>query len=120
MVRPQRSPYGHVEVIGLVWEGHHERNPNGPVFNPDQELGMVMNAFSSYGYRTSADRIPRDPHRRSGFGNHLQHRFDSIARSPVSTLVILYYQGHGSLDRRNELVLSGCVIVPSLPLQKNL
>ncbi|RYP21169.1 hypothetical protein DL767_009315 [Monosporascus sp. MG133] len=83
MVTPRRSPYKKVEVRGLVWEGHDHQKQQGLVRNADQELNMVLNAFRDYSY----------------------NRLVSYASS-TANLIILYYQGHGRIDKHGHLSLS--------------
>jgi len=106
MVPPRKSPYHRVEVRGLFWEGHNLHRQQGPVHNADQELNMVLSAFRNYGYNAKATPIPMNPQKRSGFPGFLQNKLDSFVRPPTSTLIILYYQGHGRLDKQGHLVLS--------------
>jgi hypothetical protein len=47
-----------------------------------------------------------NPGMRSGFPGFLQSRLDSFVHPERSTLIILYYQGHRSLDKSGHLVLS--------------
>jgi len=105
MVPPRPSPYRRVEVMGLVWEGHNHHRQQGPVRNADQELNMVLGAFHRYGYNVKARRIPMNPQKRSNFPSGLKNELDSFV-TPPATLIILYYQGHGSLDKQGHLVLS--------------
>jgi hypothetical protein len=104
MVAPQRSPYQRVEMRGLVWEGHNHHLQQGLVRNADQELNMVLGVFTTYGYNVKVMPIPKDPRIRSEFPVFLQNKLSSFATP--STLIILYYQGHGVLDRHGHLVLS--------------
>ena len=67
---------------------------------------MVMGAFESYGYDARVRQIPKDPGMRSGFPHYLHNRLDSFVSPLRSTLIILYYQGHGALDRHGHLILS--------------
>jgi len=106
MVPPRKSPYQRVEVRGLFWEGHNLHRQQGPVHNADQELNMVLGAFGNYGYNVKGMPIPMNPQKRSGFPGFLQNKLDSFAPSSTSALIILYYQGHGSLDKHGHLVLS--------------
>ncbi|KAI1735485.1 hypothetical protein F4680DRAFT_306256 [Xylaria scruposa] len=106
MVRPQRSPYSRVVVRGIFWEGHNQYHRGGLVFNAEQELHMVLNAFQSYGYNVRQMPIPQDPRRRSGFPDFLKDRLVNFASSSPRTLIVLYYQGHGALDRHGHLLLS--------------
>lgn len=104
-MRPRTSPYHRVEVRGLFWENHNHHLGQGPVRNANQELNMVLGAFDEYGYNVKSINIPRDPRSRSGFPSWLQDKLDRLARSSGSTLIILYYQGHGAM-RGGDLVLS--------------
>ncbi|KAI3321469.1 hypothetical protein HD806DRAFT_502659 [Xylariaceae sp. AK1471] len=104
-MRPRRSPYQRVEVRGLFWEGHNHHLGQGPVRNANQELNMVLGAFEQYGYNVNSTPIPKDPRLRSGFPNWLQDKLVSFTSPYSSTLIILYYQGHGAW-RDGTLVLS--------------
>ena len=106
MVPPRRSPYQRVEVRGLFWEGHNHYGQQGPVHNADQELYMVLHAFQDYGYNAKTMPIPMNPQARSGFPSYLRDKLTSLVPPSGSTLIILYYQGHGRLDQHGHLVLS--------------
>ncbi|KAJ7650241.1 hypothetical protein FB45DRAFT_887392, partial [Roridomyces roridus] len=100
MPNAHRSPYRFVNVIGMMWEGHNNRAGRGAVKNDEEEFDMVMNAFRNYGFGIHKEHIPQRASDR--FARYLQDRLDHF---DSRGLVILYYQGHGSLDRHNELVL---------------
>ncbi|KAI1281833.1 hypothetical protein F5Y07DRAFT_411871 [Xylaria sp. FL0933] len=104
-MRPRRCPYQRVEVRGLFWENHNHHLGSGPVRNANQELSMVLGAFETYGYNVNPMAIPGDPRARSGFPSWLRDRLSRLAQPSGSTLIILYYQGHGAL-RGDGLVLS--------------
>ncbi|KAI9690207.1 MAG: hypothetical protein M1822_009168 [Bathelium mastoideum] len=106
MVRPRPSRYKNVVVKGLVWEGHNHHRQRGQVQNADQELGMVLGAFESYGHRAHVTHIPKDWGQMSGFSHQLQNMLQSYINPQQDTLIILYYQGHGALDQQGHLVLS--------------
>lgn len=106
MTPPRRSPYGRVVVLGLSWEGHNHRLLHGPVQNADQELNMVLNAFHSYGYAVERMLIPQSSRSRSQFPPTLERRLVQFTSRSVSTLIVLYYQGHGHVDRHGHLSLS--------------
>ncbi|KAF7512467.1 hypothetical protein GJ744_001402 [Endocarpon pusillum] len=106
MVLPWQSPYRQVEVRGLVWEGNGHHQTSGPVRNADQEFHMVLEAFRTYGYNVKITQISKDRHKRSELTNFLQAKFDNLVHRSSSTLIILYYQGHGSLDRDGHLMLT--------------
>ncbi len=105
MAPPRRSPYKHVEVRGIVWEGC-DLNRAGAVRNSDQELHMVLGAFRHYGYNAQHVEIPADPGKRSGFSNMMEAKLRRLSSGASRTLVILYYQGHGGLDKEGHLFLS--------------
>ncbi|KAI0549956.1 hypothetical protein F4679DRAFT_583952 [Xylaria curta] len=106
MSRPRQSPYSRVVVRGIFWEGHDHYRRGGPVYNAEQELHMVLNAFQSYGYSVGRMPIAQDPRRRSAFPGFLQDRLVDFASSSPRTLIVLYYQGHGVMDRHGHLLLS--------------
>ncbi|KAI2626517.1 hypothetical protein GGR54DRAFT_591378 [Hypoxylon sp. NC1633] len=106
MAPPRRSPYGRVVVMGLSWEGHNHYLHSGPVQNADQELNMVLRAFGNYGYRVERMHIPASSQLRSQFPHVLQRALVQLTSPSVSTLIVLYYQGHGDVDRHGHLSLS--------------
>ncbi|KAI1296998.1 hypothetical protein F5Y03DRAFT_410120 [Xylaria venustula] len=105
-MRPSSSPYHHVEVLGLMWEGHNHHNGHGVVRDATQEFNMVLHAFRQYGYNVLARPIPKNRQSRSEFPNYLQDKLDRLKRPSGSTLIILYYQGHGSKKPDGTLALS--------------
>lgn len=106
------SPYRRVEVRALTWEGHNSQKAQGPVYNADQELRMILDSFNSYGYNVVSRKIPMNPERRDGFHRGFENELANLGRQPGAVLVIVYYQGHGHADRQNRLLLSKYVRQP--------
>ncbi|KAI0902837.1 hypothetical protein F4823DRAFT_569316 [Ustulina deusta] len=67
---------------------------------------MVLGAFHRYGYNVGARIIPKDPRSRNQFPGYLQYKLVRLKQPSGSTLIILYYQGHGTRLGDGTLVLS--------------
>lgn len=100
----QKPPPSQVHVLILTWAKHDRRGADGQLLTPglDGDTEALRACLKRRGYRVQCRAIPADYP--TAAVETLLDRF--LERSAEDSLLVVYYQGYGCLEREGRMMFS--------------